>query len=55
MAKQRKFRKRARVPSVDPLEQLLQTEDPEAYGRVCWYLANRDTERTPSRGRDQAG
>ena len=45
MAKQRKFRKRARAPSVDPLEQLLQTEDPEAYGRVCWYLANRDTER----------
>ncbi len=45
MAKQKKFRKRARVPRVDPLEQLLQTEDPEAYWRFCWYLANRDTER----------
>ncbi len=34
-----------RVPRVDPLEQLLQTEDPEAYWRFCWYLANRYTER----------
>ena len=28
-----------------PLEQLLQTSEPQSYGRVCWYLANRDTER----------
>jgi len=45
MAKQRKFKKRARVPSVELLEQLLKTGDAETYGLVCWYLANRGTER----------
>ena len=45
MTKQRKTKKRARTPSVEPLEQLLKTADPETYGRVCWYLANRDIER----------
>ena len=38
-------RKRAKAPNVEPLEQLLKTEDPETYRLVCWYLANRDTER----------
>ena len=45
MTKKRKAKKRARVPSAEPLEQLLKTGDPETYGRVCWSLANRDTER----------
>ena len=30
---------------MEPLEQLLKTEDRETYGLVCWYLANRGTER----------
>ena len=45
MTKQRKSRKRARAPSVEALEQLLKTGDPETYGRVCWHLANRAIER----------
>ena len=45
MAKKRKTRKRARAPRVEPLEQLLNTGNPETYGRACWFLANRDTER----------
>ncbi len=45
MARKNKTRKRARAHSAPPLEQLLHTADPESYGRVCWYLANRDTER----------
>ena len=45
MTKRRKSKKRARVRSVETLEQLLKTEGPETYGLVCWYLANRGTER----------
>jgi len=45
MTKKRKTKRRARAPRVEPLEQLLKTGDPETYGRVCWSLANRDTER----------
>ena len=45
MTKQRKTKNRAKAPNVEPLEQLLKTEDPETYGLVCWYLANRETER----------
>ena len=45
MTKQKRTRKRAKVPNVEPLEQLLKTEDRETYGLVCWYLANRGTER----------
>ncbi len=45
MTKKRKIKRRANAPRVKPLEQLLKTADPETYGRVCWYLANRDIER----------
>ena len=45
MAKQKKSRKRSRFRRIETLEQLLKTEDPENYGLVCWYLANRGTER----------
>ena len=45
MTKQRKSKKRARARSAETLEQHLKTEDPETYGLICWYLANRDTER----------
>lgn len=30
---------------VEPLEQILTSGDPATYGEVCWFLANRDTER----------
>lgn len=43
--KKRKIKKRASAPRVKPLEQLLKTAEPETYGRVCWYLANRAIER----------
>ena len=49
MTKKRKTKRRARAPSIEPLEQLLKTGDPDIYGRVCWYLANRDTERHGAR------
>ena len=45
MTKKRKTKRRRRAPWVKPLEQLLKTGDPETYGLVCWYLANRDVER----------
>ena len=45
MIRLRKPKKRARARSVEALEQLLKTEAAEAYGLVCWYLANRGTER----------
>lgn len=45
MTKKRKTIRRARAPSIEPLERLLKTGDPHIYGRVCWYLANRNTER----------
>ena len=45
MIRLRKSKKRARARSVEALEQLLKTGDAEAYGLVCWYLANRGTER----------
>ena len=45
MTKKRKTKRKARSQRIEPLEQLLKTGDPEAYGRVCWSLANRDTER----------
>ena len=45
MTKQKKSKKRSRFRRVETLEQLLKTEDPENYGLVCWYLANRGTER----------
>ena len=45
MDKQRSSKKRERTPSVEALEQLLKTRDPETYGRVCWFLANRGTQR----------
>ena len=37
--------KRGRAARVEPLEQLLKSGDAETYGRVCWSLANRGTER----------
>lgn len=45
MAKTRETKRSARDKRGQSLEQLLQTEEPESYGWVCWYLANRDTER----------
>ena len=45
MARKRKTKRSARAERGQPLEQLLQTAEPESYGRVCWDLANRDTER----------
>lgn len=45
MTKQRKTGRRAKGSKVKRLEQILRTEEPETYGLVCWYLANRDTER----------
>ena len=45
MAKKRKTKTRARAPRIEPLERLLKTADPETYGRACWSLAHRDTER----------
>ena len=45
MAKKRKSKRKPRAHSYQPLEQLLQTDDPDFYGFVCWYLANRDTEK----------
>ena len=45
MARKRKTKRTARYKRAQPLEHLLQTADPESYGRVCWYLANRDTGR----------
>ena len=45
MAKKRKTKSKARAYGYQPLEQLLQTTEPDFYGWVCWYLANRDTER----------
>ena len=45
MAKNRKTKRKPSPYSYQPLEQLLQTTDPDFYGFVCWYLANRDTER----------
>ena len=45
MGKQRRFKKRARVPSVETLERLLKTGASETYGQVCWFLANRDIQR----------
>ena len=55
MTKQRKSKKGARAPSVEALEQLLKTGDPETYGRVCWYPGKQGHREAPSRGRDQAG
>ena len=45
MAKKRKTKRKAKAHSYQPLEQLLQTAEPDFYGFVCWYLANRDTQR----------
>ncbi len=45
MARKRKKKRSERDEKGKSLEQLLQTADPEYYGRVCWYLANRDTDR----------
>ena len=45
MVKKRKTKKRTRAPRIKALEQLLKTGDPEAYAWICWFLANRDTER----------
>ena len=45
MVKKRKTKKRTRAPRIKPLEQLLKTGDAEAYGWICWFLANQDTER----------
>lgn len=45
MARKRKTKRSARDKSGQPLEHLLHTAEPESYGRICWYLANRDTER----------
>ena len=45
MPRKRKKKRRSRPDRAQPLEQLLQTVEPESYGRICWYLANRDTER----------
>ena len=45
MARKRKTKRSARAERGQPLEQLLQTAELESYGRVCWYLANRDIER----------
>ena len=45
MSKKRQSDKTKRTPRIEPLEQLLKTGDPETYGKVCWSLANRDTER----------
>ena len=45
MTKQKTPKKRWRFRRVETLEQLLKTEDPDRYGLVCWYLANRGTER----------
>ena len=45
MGKQRRSKRRVRAPRVEALEQLLKTADPETYGRVCWFLANRDIQR----------
>ena len=45
MTKRKKPKKRWRFRTVQTLEQLLKTEEPENYGLVCWYLANRGTER----------
>ena len=45
MTKQKKPQKRWRFWKVEALEQLQKTEDPDSYGLVCWYLANRGTER----------
>ena len=45
MGKQRRPKRRVRAPRVEALEQLLKTTDPETYGRVCWFLANRDIQR----------
>ena len=45
MTKKKRSKKRSSARSVEALEQLLKTEDAETYGRVCWYLANRGTER----------
>lgn len=45
MTNQKKSKKRPRARSVEALEQLLKAEDAETYGLVCWYLANRGTER----------
>lgn len=38
-------KKKARIPRIKPLEQLLEIGDSETYGQVCWYLANRDFKR----------
>ena len=45
MTERKKPKKRWRFRRVETLEQLLKTEDPDSYGLVCWYLANRGTER----------
>ena len=45
MAKIKKTNRSASDERGQFLEQLLQTAEPESYGWVCWYLANRDTER----------
>ena len=45
MARKRKTKRSAEDERGQSLEQLLQTADPESYGRVCWYLANHDTQR----------
>ena len=45
MSKKKKSKKRLRARGVEALEQLSKTEDAETYGQVCWYLANRGTER----------
>lgn len=38
-------KKTARASRVKPLEQLLKSENAEIYGQVCWYFANRHTEK----------
>lgn len=45
MTKQKKSKKRSIFRRVEALEQALKTECPDSYGLVCWYLANRGTER----------
>ena len=45
MTKKRNGNTRRKAPRIEPLENLLKTGASETYGRLCWSLANRDTER----------
>ena len=45
MTKKRNGNTRRKAPRIEPLENLLKTGASETYGRLCWSLANRDSER----------